>query len=129
MSQNSHYYHEIRQSLFILVVNILKIQILISLIDFAFKKYSEILGIHDFYMGYWEFLFSHVLNTILLLWIVLKWANKYYVINLKEISITLGILYKTKCSYEIEGIQSSESFIEMKTRTKAMPYMSTQDSG
>ena len=28
----------------------------------------------------------------------------------------------------IEGIQSSESFIEMKTRTKAMPYMSTQDS-
>ncbi len=29
----------------------------------------------------------------------------------------------------IEGIQSSESFIEMKTRTKAMPYMSTQDSG
>jgi len=29
----------------------------------------------------------------------------------------------------IEGIQSSESFIEMKTRTKAMPYMSTQDRG
>jgi Lrp/AsnC family transcriptional regulator for asnA, asnC and gidA len=29
----------------------------------------------------------------------------------------------------IEGIQSSESFIEMKTRTKAMPYMSTQDNG
>ncbi len=28
----------------------------------------------------------------------------------------------------IEGIQSSESFIEMKTRTKAMPYMSTQES-
>ena len=28
----------------------------------------------------------------------------------------------------IEGIQSSESFIEMKTRTKAMPYMSSQDS-
>ena len=28
----------------------------------------------------------------------------------------------------IDGIQSSESFIEMKTRTKAMPYMSTQDS-
>ncbi len=28
----------------------------------------------------------------------------------------------------IEGIQSSESFIEMKSRTKAMPYMSTQDS-
>jgi len=28
----------------------------------------------------------------------------------------------------IEGIQSSESFIEMKSRTKAMPYMSSQDS-
>jgi len=28
----------------------------------------------------------------------------------------------------IDGIQSSESFIEMKTRTKIMPYMSTQDS-
>ncbi len=28
----------------------------------------------------------------------------------------------------IDGIQSSESFIEMKSRTKAMPYMSTQDS-
>ncbi len=28
----------------------------------------------------------------------------------------------------IEGIQSSESFIEMKSRTKAMPYMSTQGS-
>jgi len=28
----------------------------------------------------------------------------------------------------IDGIQSSESFIEMKTRTKAMPYMSSQDS-
>ncbi len=28
----------------------------------------------------------------------------------------------------IDGIQSSESFIEMKTQTKAMPYMSTQDS-
>ena len=28
----------------------------------------------------------------------------------------------------IEGIQSSESFIEMKPRTKAMPYMSSQDS-
>ncbi len=28
----------------------------------------------------------------------------------------------------IEGIQSSESFIEMKSRTKAMPYMSTKDS-
>jgi Lrp/AsnC family transcriptional regulator for asnA, asnC and gidA len=27
----------------------------------------------------------------------------------------------------IEGIQSSESFIEMKSRTKAMPYMSSQD--
>ncbi len=28
----------------------------------------------------------------------------------------------------IDGIQSSESFIEMKSRTKAMPYMSSQDS-
>ncbi len=28
----------------------------------------------------------------------------------------------------IDGIQSSESFIEMKSRTKAMPYMSTEDS-
>lgn len=28
----------------------------------------------------------------------------------------------------IEGIQSSESFIEMKTRTKAMPYMPSKDS-
>jgi len=28
----------------------------------------------------------------------------------------------------IDGIQSSESFIEMKSRTKAMPYMSLQDS-
>ena len=28
----------------------------------------------------------------------------------------------------IDGIQSSESFIEMKSRTKTMPYMSTQDS-
>ena len=29
----------------------------------------------------------------------------------------------------IEGIQSSESFIEMKTRIKAMPYMQSKDSG
>jgi Lrp/AsnC family transcriptional regulator for asnA, asnC and gidA len=28
----------------------------------------------------------------------------------------------------IDGIQSSESFIEMKTRTKAMPYMPSRDS-
>ncbi|MCA9813061.1 MAG: Lrp/AsnC family transcriptional regulator [Nitrosarchaeum sp.] len=28
----------------------------------------------------------------------------------------------------IEGIQSSESFIEMKTRTKAMPYMPSESS-
>ena len=28
----------------------------------------------------------------------------------------------------IEGIQSSESFIEMKSRTKAIPYMRTKDS-
>ena len=28
----------------------------------------------------------------------------------------------------IEGIQSSESFIEMKSRTKAMPYMSSKDN-
>ncbi|MDO8641757.1 MAG: Lrp/AsnC family transcriptional regulator [Nitrosarchaeum sp.] len=28
----------------------------------------------------------------------------------------------------IEGIQSSESFIEMKSRTKAMPYKSLKDS-
>ena len=28
----------------------------------------------------------------------------------------------------IDGIQSSESFIEMKTRAKAMPYMPTKDS-
>ncbi|MDC4231578.1 MAG: Lrp/AsnC family transcriptional regulator [Nitrosopumilus sp.] len=28
----------------------------------------------------------------------------------------------------IEGIQSSESFIEMKSRTKVMPYMSSKDS-
>ena len=28
----------------------------------------------------------------------------------------------------IDGIQSSESFIEMKSRTKAMPYMSSMDS-
>ena len=28
----------------------------------------------------------------------------------------------------IDGIQSSESFIEMKSRTKIMPYMSTKDS-
>ena len=28
----------------------------------------------------------------------------------------------------IDGIQSSESFIEMKTRTKAMPYMPSTDS-
>lgn len=27
----------------------------------------------------------------------------------------------------IEGVQSSESFIEMKSRTKAMPYMSSGD--
>jgi Lrp/AsnC family transcriptional regulator for asnA, asnC and gidA len=29
----------------------------------------------------------------------------------------------------IEGIQSSESFIEMKSRAKAMPYKSLKDSG
>ena len=29
----------------------------------------------------------------------------------------------------IEGVQSSESFIEMKSRTKIMPYVSLQDSG
>ncbi len=29
----------------------------------------------------------------------------------------------------IDGIRSSESFIEMKSRTKAMPYISSQDSG
>jgi Lrp/AsnC family transcriptional regulator for asnA, asnC and gidA len=28
----------------------------------------------------------------------------------------------------IEGIQSSESFIEMKSRMKAMPYMPSEDS-
>ena len=28
----------------------------------------------------------------------------------------------------IEGIQSSESFIEMKSRAKAMPYMPSKDS-
>ena len=28
----------------------------------------------------------------------------------------------------IEGIQSSESFIEMKSRMKAMPYMPSKDS-
>ena len=28
----------------------------------------------------------------------------------------------------IDGIQSSESFIEMKSRTKIMPYMSSKDS-
>ena len=28
----------------------------------------------------------------------------------------------------IEGIQSSESFIEMKSQTKAMPYMPSKDS-
>ena len=28
----------------------------------------------------------------------------------------------------IEGVQSSESFIEMKSRTKIMPYVSSQDS-
>ena len=28
----------------------------------------------------------------------------------------------------IEGVQSSESFIEMKSRMKAMPYMSSKDS-
>ena len=28
----------------------------------------------------------------------------------------------------IDGVQSSESFIEMKTRTKAMPYMPSKDS-
>ncbi len=28
----------------------------------------------------------------------------------------------------IDGVQSSESFIEMKSRTKAMPYMSSKDS-
>ena len=28
----------------------------------------------------------------------------------------------------IDGIQSSESFIEMKTRAKAMPYMPSKDS-
>ena len=28
----------------------------------------------------------------------------------------------------IEGIQSSESFIEMKSRGKAMPYMQSKDS-
>ncbi len=28
----------------------------------------------------------------------------------------------------IEGIQSSESFIEMKSRTKIMPYISSKDS-
>ncbi len=28
----------------------------------------------------------------------------------------------------IEGIQSSESFIEMKSRTKAIPYMTAKDS-
>ena len=29
----------------------------------------------------------------------------------------------------IDGVQSSESFIEMKSRTKIMPYVSLQDSG
>ena len=29
----------------------------------------------------------------------------------------------------IDGVQSSESFIEMKSRTKIMPYVSSQDSG
>jgi Lrp/AsnC family transcriptional regulator for asnA, asnC and gidA len=28
----------------------------------------------------------------------------------------------------IEGVQSSESFIEMKSRTKIMPYVSSKDS-
>jgi Lrp/AsnC family transcriptional regulator for asnA, asnC and gidA len=28
----------------------------------------------------------------------------------------------------IDGVQSSESFIEMKSRTKIMPYVSLQDS-
>ena len=28
----------------------------------------------------------------------------------------------------IDGVQSSESFIEMKSRTKIMPYVSSQDS-
>ena len=29
----------------------------------------------------------------------------------------------------IDGVQSSESFIEMKSRTKIMPYVSSQDNG
>jgi len=29
----------------------------------------------------------------------------------------------------IDGVQSSESFIEMKSRTKIMPYVSLQDNG
>jgi uncharacterized membrane protein YdbT with pleckstrin-like domain len=105
--QKTLYYHEIRQSLFILIFQISGVQIIAAIIDFFLIKLSFVFGLHDVYMSSWEFILSHLFNTVWLLWVIIKWASTYYVINYKEISITKGVIRKKKCSYDIRGIQSS----------------------
>lgn len=103
------HFHEIRQSIAILILKILGIQAVIALSDFLIGKLFIQLGLHELYMSTWDFFFSHLLSTIWLLYIIIKWTSTYYVINSDEISVTTGIIRKKKSSYDIRGIQSCET--------------------
>jgi membrane protein YdbS with pleckstrin-like domain len=103
-------YIEIRQSVLVLIFKILLVELFMTIVHLMIGQLFSSLNILNlqfgvFFVGTWELLIFHIVNSIWLLTITTNWATTVYMIGEKQICITKGVFSKNTQSYDIKGVQ------------------------
>ncbi|MFN7160675.1 MAG: PH domain-containing protein [Candidatus Gracilibacteria bacterium] len=100
----------LRESKFFLMTRIFFLEVVMGLIHVFFRFILNLTGLLtqnvaegiSFYLIY--IFFIQIVNAMILVYILFKWMNKYYVINLKEITVHEGLFKKRQANYSLATV-------------------------
>lgn len=100
----------LRESRFFLMTRIFFLEVIMGLMHVFFRLIFNLTGLLtqnvvegiSFYVL--TIFFIQIVNAVLLVYLIFKWMNKYYIINLKEVTIHEGLFKKRQASYSLATV-------------------------
>lgn len=100
----------LRESRLFLMLRIFFLEIAVGVVHVFFRFLFSATGLLalniaegiSFYVLY--ILFLQILNALLIVYVLFRWMNKYYIVNLKEVSIHDGVFRKKEANYSLATV-------------------------
>lgn len=112
LNARHEFHHEIRQSSVILTARILLVEVAMTIVHLGSSKLLVVLGVHGtgvlgLTVMTWEVILFHSVNIVVLLTVVLAWANASYALTERAVCVTTGVFHKKRTSFDISSIESA----------------------